>query len=128
MQNLKYVGMKRRGVMTEQNRSSFAVVTFYTTSALVTALQFSSPAPPSPTWSPNQLNSVPFLRCAYRGTNFPSKTRIISGRCSPAVPSSVYDRSNAFGPTIFISHRSFACENPQSKLASPQADPQAHAR
>jgi len=38
MQNLKYVGMKRRGVMTEQNRSSFAVVTFYTTSALATAL------------------------------------------------------------------------------------------
>src|SRR5947208_13414993 len=74
MQNLKYVSMKRRGVMTEQNRSSFAVVTFYTTSALVTALQFSSPAPPSPTWSPNQLNSVPFLRCAYRGTNFPSNT------------------------------------------------------
>src|SRR2546429_3370559 len=27
-----------------------------------------------------------------------------------ADPSSVYDRSNAFGPTIFISHRSFAWE------------------
>src|SRR5437667_6698471 len=32
----------------------------------------------------------------------------LSGRCSPAVPSSVYDRSNAFGPIIFISHRSLA--------------------
>src|SRR5437899_10879120 len=31
-------GHERRGVMTEQNRSSFAVVTFYTTSALATAL------------------------------------------------------------------------------------------
>ena len=31
-------GHDRRGVMTEQNRSSFAVVTFYATSALVTAL------------------------------------------------------------------------------------------
>jgi len=29
---------ERRGVMREQSRSSFAVVTFYTTSALVTAL------------------------------------------------------------------------------------------
>ena len=38
MQNLKYVGMTDGGVMTEQNRSSLAVVTFYTTSALVTAL------------------------------------------------------------------------------------------
>src|SRR5207253_128250 len=37
MQNLKECGHERRGVMTEQNRSSFTVVTFYTTSALVTA-------------------------------------------------------------------------------------------
>jgi len=37
MQNLKECGHERRGVMTEQNRSSFAVVPFYTTSALVTA-------------------------------------------------------------------------------------------
>jgi hypothetical protein len=37
MQNLKECGHERQGVMTE-NRSSFAVVTFYTTSALVTAL------------------------------------------------------------------------------------------
>jgi len=38
MQNLKECGHERQGVMTEQNRSSLAVVTFYTTSALVTAL------------------------------------------------------------------------------------------
>jgi hypothetical protein len=38
MQNLKECGHERRGVMTGQNRSSFVVVTFYTTSALVTAL------------------------------------------------------------------------------------------
>src|SRR5437868_3031362 len=38
MQNLKECGHERRGVMTERNRSSFAVVTFYTTRALVTAL------------------------------------------------------------------------------------------
>src|SRR2546428_9419202 len=38
MQNLNECGHERRGVMTEQNRSSFAVATFYTTSALVTAL------------------------------------------------------------------------------------------
>ena len=37
-------------------------------------------------------------------------TRIPSGRCSPAEPSSVYDRSKALGPTIFISHRSLAWE------------------
>ena len=35
---------------------------------------------------------------------------ISSGRCSPAEPSNVYDRSKALGPTIFISHRSFACD------------------
>jgi len=38
MQNLKECGHERRGVMTGQHRSSFAVVTFYATSALVTAL------------------------------------------------------------------------------------------
>jgi hypothetical protein len=38
MQNLKECGHERRAVMTGQNRSSLAVVTFYTTSALVTAL------------------------------------------------------------------------------------------
>jgi hypothetical protein len=38
MQNLKNVGMKDVDFMTGQNRSSFAVVTFYTTSALVSAL------------------------------------------------------------------------------------------
>src|SRR5437667_183339 len=38
MQNLNECGHERRAVMTEQNRSSFAVATFYTTSALVTAL------------------------------------------------------------------------------------------
>src|SRR5439155_866269 len=38
IENLKEIGHEGRVVMTEQNRSSFAVVTFYTTSALVTAL------------------------------------------------------------------------------------------
>jgi hypothetical protein len=38
MQNLKECGRERWGVMTEQNRSSIAVITFYATSALVTAL------------------------------------------------------------------------------------------
>jgi hypothetical protein len=37
MQNQE-CGHERRGVMAEQNRSSFAIVTFYATSALVTAL------------------------------------------------------------------------------------------
>jgi hypothetical protein len=38
MQNLKECGHDRRGAMTEQDRSSFAVVTFYATSAFVAAL------------------------------------------------------------------------------------------
>jgi len=38
MQNLKECGHDRRGVMTQQDRSPFAVVTFYTTSAFVAAL------------------------------------------------------------------------------------------
>jgi hypothetical protein len=38
MQNLKECGHERQGVMTGQNRPSFAVATFYATSALVTAL------------------------------------------------------------------------------------------
>jgi hypothetical protein len=40
-------------------------------------------------------------------TILPAITRMTSGRCSPEPPSSVYDRSNAFGP-IIISQRSFA--------------------
>jgi hypothetical protein len=39
-------------------------------------------------------------------TSFP----MTCGSCSPAEPSSVLDRSNAFGPVILISHRSFACD------------------
>ncbi len=38
MQNLKECGHDRRGVMTEQDRSSFAAVTFYATSVFVAAL------------------------------------------------------------------------------------------
>jgi hypothetical protein len=44
------------------------------------------------------------------GTSIPRIVRILSCRCSPRLPSSVYDRSNAFGPRIFISQRSFAWE------------------
>ena len=82
--------------MTEQNRSSLAVVTFYTTSALVTALGLAILITSATIaymvanhLNSVPLNSVPFLRCAYRGTNFRSKTRIISGRCSPELPSRV---------------------------------------
>lgn len=35
---------------------------------------------------------------------------VAAGSCSPAVPSSVQERSNAFAPVIFISQRSLACE------------------
>ena len=38
VQNLKERGRERREFMTEQNRSSIAVITFYATSALVTAV------------------------------------------------------------------------------------------
>jgi hypothetical protein len=38
MQNQTERGREKRGVMSEQNRSSIAVATFYATSALVTAL------------------------------------------------------------------------------------------
>jgi len=53
---------------------------------------------------------VVFSQSFLPGNIRPKIPRIVSGRCSPAEPSSVYDRSNALGPSIFISHRSFACE------------------
>ncbi len=46
----------------------------------------------------------------FPGNILPEITPITSGRCSPAEPSSVHDRSKPFGPIIFISHRSFAWE------------------
>jgi hypothetical protein len=51
-------------------------------------------------------NDVPVLI----GSSLCSNTRMTSARCSPAEPSSVYERSKAFGPRIFISQRSLARE------------------
>ena len=47
-----------------------------------------------------------FVPGAILATSFP----MTCGSCSPAAPSGEYERSNAFGPVILISHRSFACD------------------
>ena len=42
------------------------------------------------------------------GSSLVSTFRIASGRCSPASPTRVYERSNPWGPSSFISQLSFA--------------------
>jgi hypothetical protein len=42
------------------------------------------------------------------GSSLISTFRIASGWCSPASPTKVYERSNPWGPSTFISHLSFA--------------------
>jgi hypothetical protein len=42
------------------------------------------------------------------GSSLVSTFRIASGRCSPASPTRVYERSNPWGPSTFISQLSFA--------------------
>jgi hypothetical protein len=44
------------------------------------------------------------------GNNRARRARITPGSCSPADPSSVYERSKPLGPSIFMSQRSLACE------------------
>jgi len=46
----------------------------------------------------------------FAGNNFRSTFPITTGWCSPALPANVYDRSNPFGPSTFISQLSFARE------------------
>ena len=53
------------------------------------------------------------------GTILATSAAIACGSCSPAVPSSVYDRSNALGPVILISHRSLPCEPTIETFHSP---------
>src|ERR1700674_3291447 len=42
------------------------------------------------------------------GSSLVSTLRIASGRCSPSSPTRVYERSNPWGPSTFISQLSFA--------------------
>ena len=44
------------------------------------------------------------------GTSVLTMPPIACGSCAPAAPSRMKERSNPFGPVIFISHRSFAWE------------------
>src|ERR1019366_9463956 len=45
---------------------------------------------------------------ALAGSSLISTFRIASGWCSPASPTKVYERSNPWGPSTFISQLSFA--------------------
>jgi hypothetical protein len=49
-------------------------------------------------------------RGIFVGSNLSSTLPITKGWCSPALPTNVYDRSNPFGPRIFISQPSFSRE------------------
>ena len=46
----------------------------------------------------------------FSGNKRARRARITLGSCSPAEPSSVYERSKPLGPSIFISQLSLACE------------------
>src|ERR1035437_2225856 len=57
------------------------------------------------------MNGRPFHRWGiFAGSNFRSTFPITAGWCSPGLPTNVYDRSNPFGPSTFISQFSFARE------------------
>jgi hypothetical protein len=49
-------------------------------------------------------------RATLDGSKLRSTLAITKGRCSPAFPDNVYDRSNPLGPRIFISQPSFSRE------------------
>jgi len=68
--------------------------------------------PPSAvTQSPHDEGKIRFYRWGiFAGNNFRSTFPITIGWCSPALPANVYDRSNPFGPSTFISQLSFARE------------------
>ena len=44
----------------------------------------------------------------FEGSSLKSRFPMATGLCSPALPTSVYDRSNLLGPSTFISQSSFA--------------------
>src|SRR6202023_199989 len=53
------------------------------------------------------------------GSSLVSTFRIASGRCSPASPTRVYERSNPWGPSTFISQLSFARDPTMDTRHSP---------
>ena len=57
-----------------------------------------------------KYNRVPIRQYQPFFTIFATILPIACGSHSPAVPSSMYVRSNPFGPRIFISHWSLACD------------------
>lgn len=57
------------------------------------------------------------------GSNLRSTARILSGSCSPEAPSRVYERSNPFGPSTFISQLSFARDPTIKTRHSPGLSP-----
>jgi hypothetical protein len=51
---------------------------------------------------------LPLTYEVFEGSSLRSRFPMAQGWCSPALPTSVYDRSNPFGPSTFISQSSFA--------------------